>query len=80
MPGWNPLFVWRAAQFARVASLAIVILGFCAAANWIGNLGWDYKWPTAPALIVVTIAALLIKLRFPKSLVSRLKRKVPRTN
>jgi hypothetical protein len=72
--------VWRAAQFARVASLAIVILGFCAAANWIGNLGWDYKWPTAPALIVVTIAALLIKLRFPKSLVSRLKRKVPRTN
>jgi ATP/ADP translocase len=80
MPRWNPLFVLRAAQFARVASLAVAIVSFCAAANWIGNLGWHYKWPTAPLLIATTIVALAVKKFFPKSLIGRLKRKVPRTN
>ncbi|HEX5231055.1 MAG TPA: hypothetical protein VFW56_02370 [Bradyrhizobium sp.] len=80
MPRWYPLLVWRAAQFARVASLATAIIGFCATANWIGNLGWGYKWPTAPLLIVMTIVALVVKRFFPKALIGRLKRKVPRTN
>ena len=80
MPRWYPLLVLRAMQFVRVASLAIAIIGFCATANWIGNLGWGYKWPTAPLLIVITCVALVVKQRVPKSLISRLKRRVPRTN
>ena len=80
MPRWYYLLVWLAMQFVRVASLAIAVIGFCATANWLGNLGWGYKWPAAPFLILVTVVAFVVNQRVPKSLIRRLKQNVPKTN
>jgi hypothetical protein len=80
MPRWYHLLVLRAVQFVRVASLAIAVIGFFATANWLGNHGWGYKWPTAPFLILITLVALVVKKCVPKSLIGRLKRKVPKAN
>jgi hypothetical protein len=73
MPRWYYLFVLRAVQFVRVASLAIAVIGFCVTANWLGNFGWGYKWPTAPFLILITFVAFVVNQRVPKSLIRRLK-------
>jgi hypothetical protein len=80
MPRWYHLLILRAVQFARVASLAVAVIGVCTTANWLGNLGWGYKWPTAPFLIVITFAAFVINQRMPKSLIRRLKQEVPKTS
>jgi hypothetical protein len=79
MAGWYYLLVLRAVQFVRVASLAVAVIGVCTTANWLGNLGWGYKWPTAPLLIVITVAAFVVNQRMPKSLIRRLKHKVEGT-
>jgi hypothetical protein len=80
MPRWYYLLVLRAVQFVRVASLAIAVIGFCATANWLGNVGWGYKWPIAPFLILITFVAFVVNQRVSKSFIRRLKQKVPKTN
>jgi hypothetical protein len=60
MPRWYHLLVLRAAQFGRVAGLAVGVIGLGATANWLGNLGWGYKWPTAPFLIVITFVGFAV--------------------
>jgi hypothetical protein len=80
MPRWYYLLVLRAVQFVRVASLALAVIGVCTTANWLGNLGWGYEWPTAPILVVITVLAFVVNQRVSKSLIRRLKQKVPKPN
>jgi hypothetical protein len=80
MPRWYYLLVLRAMQFVRVASLAIAVIGFCATANRLGNVGWGYKWPIAPFLILITFVAFVVNQRVSKSFIRRLKQKVLKTN